>query len=118
VSQFLAHHAAVLALLRERGVRLVGLLAGSGHSAAFFANALQATILFAHRDARVIAMDPAAIARVTRLDAERLDALIHHDALLGQPVQCFAGSGAVADIVATLDAHTVTVLAARVATAP
>jgi malonate decarboxylase beta subunit len=35
VSQYLAQHAAVLALLRARGVRIVGLLTGSGHSAAF-----------------------------------------------------------------------------------
>ena len=48
-SQFLAHHAAVLALLRAQGRRLIGLLAGVGHSAAFFSNALQASTLYALR---------------------------------------------------------------------
>ena len=34
VAQYLAQHAAVLALLRAQGTRLVGLLSGVGHSAA------------------------------------------------------------------------------------
>ncbi len=58
VSQYLAQHAAVLGLLRARGVRIVGLLAGTGHSAAFFANALQASRVGALAGARVVAMEP------------------------------------------------------------
>jgi malonate decarboxylase beta subunit len=90
VSQYLAHHAAVLALLRAQGVRLHGLLAGVGHSAEFFANVLQATDLHALGDARVVAMEPAAVARVTRLPQADLQALIENDPLLGQPVRHFA----------------------------
>jgi hypothetical protein len=56
-SQFLAHHAAVLALLRARGRRLIGLLAGVGHSAVFFSNALQSGTLYALAGARVVAME-------------------------------------------------------------
>ena len=52
VAQYLAQHAAVLALLRAQGVRLRGLLTGIGHSAAFFANALQAPEVYALADAR------------------------------------------------------------------
>ena len=95
LSQYLAQHAAVLALLSSRGVRMAGILAGTGHSAAFFVNALQAPVLYALRGARVIAMDPAAVARVTRLDPAALAALIDDDPLLGQPVRCFAQWGGV-----------------------
>ncbi len=103
VSQFLAHHAAVLALLRAQRKRLVGLLAGVGHSAAFFANALQAPVLYALADARVVAMAPEAIARVTGLDASRL---IEDDPLLGHPVRHFAAQGGITRIIsgATLPA--------------
>ncbi|MGE5169978.1 MAG: biotin-independent malonate decarboxylase subunit gamma [Rudaea sp.] len=96
ISQFLAHHAAVLALLRSRGRRLVGLLAGTGHSAAFFANALQAPRLYALEGARVVAMEPSAVARVTGLPARDL---IENDPLLGQPVRHFAAQGGVAAII-------------------
>jgi malonate decarboxylase beta subunit len=113
VAQYLAHHAAVLALLRARGVRVLGLLAGVGHSAAFFANALQAPFLCALDTARVIAMDPAAIARVTRLDAARVGALIESDPLLGQPVRCFAHSGGVAEIRSVIDDSTLSELVAQ-----
>ncbi|HEV2218927.1 MAG TPA: biotin-independent malonate decarboxylase subunit gamma, partial [Casimicrobiaceae bacterium] len=95
-SQYFAHHAAVLALLRAHGRRLVGLLAGVGHSAAFFANALQAPVLYALADARVVAMEPASIARVTGLDAS---GQFEDDPLLGQPVRHFAAQGGIARII-------------------
>jgi hypothetical protein len=95
-SQFLAHHAAVLALLRARGYRLIGVLAGVGHSAAFFSNALQAGTLYALPEARVIAMEPSAIARVTGLAAGRL---IEDDPLLGQPVRHLKAQGGVDAII-------------------
>ena len=105
-SRWLAHHAAVLALVRQRGHRVVGLLTGAGHSAAFFANALQAPQLLAPGSARVIAMEPSAIARVTGLPA---DQLIEDDALIGQPVRHLASLGGAtiveeADIVSILSA--------------
>lgn len=96
ISRYLAHHAAVLALARSRGHRLVGLLTGVGHSAAFFVNALQAPELYALPQARVVAMEPQAIARVTGLDATRL---IEDDPLLGQPIRHFEALGGVAAIV-------------------
>jgi len=97
VSQFLAHHAAVLALLRAQGRQLVGLLAGVGHSAAFFANALQAPFLYALASSRVVAMEPSAIARVTGLDAATL---VENDPLLGQPVRHFALHGGATAVIA------------------
>ena len=96
VSQFLAHHAAVLALLRAQGRRLVGLLAGIGHSAAFFSNALQAPVLYALASSRVVAMEPSALARVTGLPAV---SLIENDPLVGQPVRHFAAQGGVASVI-------------------
>jgi malonate decarboxylase beta subunit len=103
VSHYLAHHASVLALLRAKGTPLVGLLAGTGHSAAFFSNALQAERLYALASARVVAMEPAALARVTGLAA---GSLIEDDPLLGQPVRHFAAQGGITAIIddATLDA--------------
>jgi malonate decarboxylase beta subunit len=99
VSQYLAQHAAVLALLRARGVRLVGFLSGTGHSAAFFVNALQASRTYALRGARVVAMEPPAIARVTRLDQSQLGALIEDDPVLGHPVRHFAAWGGIVELV-------------------
>ena len=69
---------------------MCGLLSGVGHSAEFFANVLQAKELRALDDARVIAMEPAAIARVTRLPQAEVLALIEDDPLLGQPTRHFA----------------------------
>ena len=92
LSQYLAHHACVLGLLRSHGVTIVGVLIGTGHSAAFFANALQADALCAVRDARVVAMAPEAIARVTGVAATQL---IEDDPLLGHPVRHFSALGGV-----------------------
>ena len=96
LSQFLAHHAAVLALLRAQGRRLIGLLVGVGHSAAFFSNALQASTLYALAESRVVAMEPSAIARVTGLPA---GSLIENDPLLGQPVRHLMTHGGVTAII-------------------
>jgi len=95
-SQFLAHHASVLALLRARGCRLIGLLTGVGHSAAFFAHALQAPALYALPGAKVVTMEPSAIARVTGLPA---DDLVENDPLVGHPVRHLQAQGGVAAIV-------------------
>jgi hypothetical protein len=113
VAQYLAQHAAVLALLRAQGVRLRGLLTGIGHSAAFFANALQATEVYAVADARVVAMEPAAVARVTRLPESELATLIENDPLLGQPVRHFASWGGIAEILPDIDRDRLLALAAR-----
>jgi len=110
LSRDLATHAAVLALLRQRGVRLVGALIGNGHGAAFFCNALQADVLCATPGARVIAMDPAAIARVTGVNAAHL---IEHDRLMGQPVRHLAALGGVAEILPDDSAHAVLAFVAR-----
>jgi malonate decarboxylase gamma subunit len=96
VSEYLAAHAARLALLRMEGHAVLGLLAGSGHSAAFFVNALQAATLDALPDARIEAMAPDAIARVTRLPARELRKLIEDDPLVGQPARHLAALGGVA----------------------
>ena len=113
VAQYLAQHAAVLALLRAQGVRLRGLLTGIGHSAAFFANALQAPEVYALAGARVVAMEPAAIARVTRLPEPELAALIENDPLLGQPVRHFARWGGIAEILPDANRDRLLALAAR-----
>jgi biotin-independent malonate decarboxylase gamma subunit len=98
VSQYLAQHAAVLALLRAQGVVLRGLLSGVGHSAEFFSHVLQAQKIDALAGARVVAMEPAALARVTRLPQTDLAALIENDPLLGHPVRHFARWAGMADL--------------------
>jgi biotin-independent malonate decarboxylase beta subunit len=90
LSHDLARHAAVLALLRTRGIRVVGVLTGIGHSAAFFVNALQADIRLAVRDARVVAMAPEAIRRVTGVAGDGDD-----DPMLGQPVRHLRARGGI-----------------------
>ena len=105
VSEYLAAHAARLALLRSDGHAVLGLVAGCGHSAAFFVNALQAATLDALAGARVEAMATDAIARVTRLPARELAALIEDDAMLGQPVRHLAALGGVARTHAGPDAR-------------
>jgi hypothetical protein len=95
-SQLLAHHACVLALLRARGCRLIGLLTGIGHSAAFFTNALQAPMLYALPGASVVVMEPSAVARVTGLPA---DDLVENDPLVGHPVRHLQAQGGAAAIV-------------------
>jgi malonate decarboxylase beta subunit len=92
LSRYLAHHACVLKVLRVRGIHIAGALIGTAHSAAFFVNALQGDRLCAIEGARVIAMAPDAIARVTGLDAATL---IESDPLLGQPLRHLASFGGV-----------------------
>ena len=107
LSRHLAHHAAVLALLRTRGVRIVGVLTGVGHSAAFFVNALQADVRLAVRDARVVAMAPDAIARVTGVAGDGDD-----DPMLGQPVRHLQAQGGIDALIDDADPATI-VAAAR-----
>ncbi|MET0682440.1 MAG: biotin-independent malonate decarboxylase subunit gamma [Casimicrobiaceae bacterium] len=100
VAQYLAQHAAVLALLRAQGTRLLGLLSGVGHSAEFFSHVLQAQKVYALANARVVAMEPAAVARVTRLPEPNLAALIENDPVFGHPVRHFARWAGMADLLA------------------
>jgi malonate decarboxylase beta subunit len=98
VSQYLAQLAAVIALLRSQGIRVCGTLTDIGHSAAFFASALQGDAVYALERARVVAMEPAAIARVLAIPASQIASLVEDDPLVGQPVRNFARWGAVAEI--------------------
>ncbi len=105
LSRHLAHHALVLGLLRSRGVRIVGVIDGVGHSAAFFANALQADALFALPASRIIAMEPQALARIIGIDASALAQAIDADPLLGHSVRHFAAMGALTLVDRVDDAH-------------
>jgi hypothetical protein len=90
---------------------VIGLLAGTGAGAAFFANALQGSPLVALAGARVVAMPPRAIARVTGQDAAALDARIEGDPLVGHPVRHFASWGGVAQVIGRADAAAIESLA-------
>jgi len=101
----LAQHACVLGVLRARGVAIVGVVDGIGHSAAFFANALQADRLYALPGARIVAMEPQAIARVTGMDGSLLARAIDDDPLLGHLARHFAALGGLAMISAMDEAR-------------
>ena len=112
LAAFLAHHASVLALLRHAGVRVRALLCGTGHSAAFFAGALQAPVLHALEHARVVAMETPALARVTGLSPDVLAELVERDPVLGHTAHAFAQCGAVARMHRTADASALAALLA------
>jgi biotin-independent malonate decarboxylase beta subunit len=105
LSRFLAHHALVLAALRARGVAIVGVVTGVGHSAAFFANALQADRLYALPASRIVAMEAQALARVIGIDASRIVRAIEDDPLLGHPARHFAALGGLTLVDAVSDAR-------------
>jgi hypothetical protein len=105
LSRHFAHHACVLGVLRARGVSLVGVVSGVGHSAAFFANALQADRVYALPGSRVVAMEPPALARVTGMDAAMLARAIDDDPLLGHAARHLAALGGLTLIDAIGDAH-------------
>ena len=93
---------------------MLGLLSGCGHSAAFFVSALQCATLDAMQSSRVEAMAPDAMARVTRLPASALAALIEDDPLMGQPVRHLAALGGVARIHADVARETILTRVAEV----
>ncbi|HEY7904836.1 MAG TPA: carboxyl transferase domain-containing protein [Casimicrobiaceae bacterium] len=105
LSRFLAHHALVLAALRARGVTIVGVVTGVGHSAAFFANALQADRLYALPASRIVAMEAQALARVIGMDAGLIARAVEDDPLLGHPARHFAALGGLALVDAVSDAR-------------
>jgi malonate decarboxylase beta subunit len=97
ISQYLAQLAAIIALLRLQGTRVCGALTDTGHSAAFFASALQADAVYALEQARVVAMEPAAIARVLAIPPSQIASLVEDDPLVGHPVRNFGRWGAIAE---------------------
>jgi malonate decarboxylase beta subunit len=105
LSRYFAHHALVLAELRARGVAIVGVVDGVGHSAAFFANALQADRLYASRRSRIVAMEPPALARITGMDPRVLARAIENDPQLGHPARHFAALGGLELVDAVNDAR-------------
>jgi malonate decarboxylase beta subunit len=105
LSRYFAHHALVLAELRARGVAIVGVVDGVGHSAAFFANALQADRLYASRRSRIVAMEPPALARITGMDPRVLARAIENDPQLGHPARHFAALGGLELVDADNDAR-------------
>jgi biotin-independent malonate decarboxylase beta subunit len=105
LSRYFAHHACVLGLLRARGMEIIGVVDGVGHSAAFFANALQADRLYALPRSRIVAMEPQALALVTGMDAALLARAIDDDPLLGHPVRHFAALGGLTVVDAIAEAR-------------
>ena len=112
LTHFLAWLALCHAEVRARGVSTIGLLTGSGISAAFFANALQAGALFALPEARVKLMEARAMERVTGLSRSEIESLLENDPVFGQPARHLRTWKALAGELDRLDAQALTELAA------
>jgi hypothetical protein len=93
-------------------VSTIGLLTGSGISAAFFANALQAGALFALPEARVKLMEARAMERVTGLSRSEIESLLENDPVFGQPARHLRTWKALAGELDRFDAQALTELAA------
>jgi malonate decarboxylase beta subunit len=106
LNEYLAWLALAHAEARAQGRRVVGVLAGDGVSAAFFANALQTQALYATDQARVKLMDARAMERVTGLPKAEIEALLEDDAVFGQPVRHLFEYGALAGLLPDLQPET------------
>lgn len=72
---YLAHLAQCLDLARRQGSRIIGLIWSEAASGALLATSLLADACYALPNAGIRVMDPRAMARVTRLAPEKLEAL-------------------------------------------
>ncbi len=96
LSQYLAFLALCHAEARAAGRKEIGILTGTGVSAAFFSNALQAPALYATANGRVRLMDLRAMERVTGLPRSEVEKLLADDPVFGQEARHLQSWGALA----------------------
>ncbi len=96
LSRYLATHARAINAVRQAGRRVVGVVAGLAHSAAFFVNALQAPTLYVVRGARLEVMGRAALARISKLPVAEVERLVAIDPILGESARHLLTLGAAA----------------------
>ena len=75
VNAYMAHLAKSLDLARSRGHRIIGLVHGEAVSGGFLASSLLADACYALGEARIRVMNLPAMARITKIPLERLEAL-------------------------------------------
>jgi len=94
--QYLAYLALCHAEARAAGRKEIGVLIGTGVSAAFFCNTLQAPVLYALASGKVRLMDLRAMERVTRLPKKEVEKLLADDPVFGQEARHLQALGALA----------------------
>lgn len=95
VFAYLAHLAEVLEVARVRGHRIVSLVYGEAVSGGFLAAGMIADETYALPDARIRVMALPAMARVTRIALERLEALCETSPIFAPGVENFVKLGIV-----------------------
>lgn len=98
INGYLAHLAKCLDLARRQGHRLIGLIYSEAVSGGFLAFGLMADEVFALPDAQVRVMNLAAMARVTKISLERLEALSQHSPVFAPGVENYVKMGAVQSV--------------------
>lgn len=113
LSQYLAFLALCHAEARAAGRKEIGLLTGTGVSAAFFSNALQAPELYATANGRVRLMDLRAMERVTGLARSEVEKLLAEDPVFGQEARHLQSWGGLTGMFQSLSVDELERLAAK-----
>ncbi|MEW5709855.1 MAG: biotin-independent malonate decarboxylase subunit gamma [Pseudomonadota bacterium] len=95
INGYLAHLAKALAFARARGHLLLALVYGEAVSGGFLSFGMMADYVYALRDAQVRVMNLAAMARVTKIPLERLEALSRTSPVFAPGVENYVKMGAV-----------------------
>ena len=95
INGYLAHLAQALELARRHGHRIVGLIYGEAVSGGFLAGGMMADVTAALPDGAVRVMNLEAMARVTRIPLERLEALSRSSPVFAPGVENFFRLGGV-----------------------
>lgn len=95
---YLAHIAQCLALAHAGGHRVLGLVAGVAASGGFLSTGMLADSLYALPSGEPKVMDPAAMARVTRIPPAELETLRQTSPLFSPRIELFAQLGGVVGV--------------------
>ena len=98
INGYLAHFAECLELARLRGHRLISLVYAEAVSGGFLAGGMQADAIYALPAAEVQVMNLPAMARVTRIPLERLEALSRQSPIFAPGVENFLQLGGIHEI--------------------
>ncbi|TCO83022.1 malonate decarboxylase gamma subunit [Plasticicumulans lactativorans] len=95
INGYMAHLAKCIALARNRGHRVLGLVYSKAVSGGFLASSLLADVCYALPDAEVMVMNLPAMSRVTKIALERLQALSQTSPVFAPGVANYLAMGAV-----------------------
>jgi malonate decarboxylase gamma subunit len=95
INRYMAHLGCCIALARERGHRVVGLVYDQALSGGFITSGLMADACYALPDAEIRVMRLPAMARVTKISEERLQQLSESNPVFAPGVQNFVAMGGI-----------------------